>query len=99
MGTVYGYLGLPTKTGYTSEAVKRLSTIAATQMTAITSKVDTLAKSCNQDFLERKIEELSGQLINLTQRSHQQQKLLDKILEKASTPPTPQVQALATPGP
>ena len=53
----------------TDEAIKRLTTIAANQLNALTSKVDLLVKSRNQDALERKVEELSGQLVSLAQRS------------------------------
>ena len=82
-----------------SKAVQSLTTTAASQLNALTSKVDLLVKcrsQSTQDTLKRKVEELSGQL---AQRSRQQQELLDKILEKVSTPPTPQVQVLAAPGP
>ena len=41
------------------------------------------------DVLERRVEELSGQLVNLAQRARQQQELLDKIWEKVNTPPPP----------
>ena len=82
-----------------SEVTKRLTTTAATQLNALTSKVNLLVKTRNQDPLERKVEELSGQLVSLAQRARQQQELLDKVLEKVSAPPTVQVQVPATPGP
>ena len=55
-----------------SKAVQSLTTTAASQLNALTSKVDLLVKSHSQntqDTLERKVEELSGQLLNLAQRS------------------------------
>ena len=55
----------------TSEAVKGLSIKAASQLTALTSKVDLLVKSRSQDPLERKVEELSGQLVSVAQRMRQ----------------------------
>ena len=80
----------------TGEAVQSLSTIAFNQMNALTSKVDLLVKTRSQDPLERRIEELSGQLVSLAQRSRQQQELLDRILEKVLTPSVAQVQAPAS---
>ena len=46
--------------------------------------------------LERKVEELSGQLVSLAQRARQQQELLDKIWEKVNALPLPPT---ATPRP
>ena len=79
----------------TGEAVRSLSTIAFNQMNALMSKVDLLVKTRNQDPLERRIEELSRQLVSLAQRSRQQQELLGRIFEKVSTPSAAQVQAQA----
>ena len=53
----------------THEAVQGLSTTVASQLTALTSKVDLLVKNRNQNALERKVEELLGQLVSLAQRS------------------------------
>ena len=60
--------------------------------------MDKLEKSRSPDTLERKVEELSGQLVALSQRSHQQQELLDKIWEKVFTP-SPLSAAPRSPGP
>ena len=78
------------------KAIAGLNKSAATQLASLISKVDLLVKSRTNDALERKVEELSGQLVSLARRSRQQQELLDKILEKVSTPP-PTLFALATP--
>lgn len=96
------------KAGYYQmrKAVGSISKTAASQLNAlsskadsISSKVDSLLTTHNQAPIERKIEELSGQLVSLAQRLRQQQALLDRVLEKVSTPSVPQVQVLATPRP
>ena len=83
----------------TKEAIGGLATKAAAQLDSLTSKVDLLVKTRNNDNLERKVEELSGQLVSLAQRSQKQQELLNRILEKASALPKVQVQVPATPAP
>ena len=74
-----------------NKAVSGLATMAASQLATLLQKVDELGKtrSCPPDTLERKVEELSGQLVSLAQQSRQQQGLLGKIWEKVSTPPPP----------
>ena len=73
--------------GRANKAVSGLATTAASQLATLLSKVDKLEKSRSPNTLERKVEELSGQLVALSQRSRQQQELLDKIWEKVSPPP------------
>ena len=60
------------------KAIGSLASKAASQFTALGRKVEDVGRR-NPDVLERKIEELSGQLVSLAQHSRQQQELLDKI--------------------
>ena len=60
------------------KAIGSLVSKAASQFTALDRKIEDLGRR-NPNVLERKIEELSGQLVSLAQRSRQQQELLDKI--------------------
>ena len=77
------------KTGANTEAISSLSTAATTRLSALDRKVEELGKRRDPDTLERKIEELSGQLVSLAQKSRQQQELLEKIWGRVSVPPPP----------
>ena len=72
--------------GEMTKAVKSLSNTTAPHLASLISKVDLLVKSRSHDTLERKVEELSGQMVSPAQRSRQQQELLDRVLEKVSAP-------------
>ena len=52
-------------------AVKVLTTMVSAHMSAISDRVEELSSWCDQRALGRKIEELSGQLVSLAQRSRQ----------------------------
>ena len=71
--------------------------MAAPQLAFLISKVDLLVKIRSHDTLNRKVEELFGQLVSLAQRSRQQQELLDRILEKISALPPQQAPAAPRP--
>lgn len=55
------------------KAIRAITSMVATGLSAPSDKVEKLASCPTQDILERKVEELSGQLTNLAQRSRQQQ--------------------------
>ena len=78
--------------GETAETVARVEGMAAGGMVALSEKLDKLlqrAESPKVEALEHKIEEILGQLVSMAQRGRRQQELLDRVLEKVSTPPPP----------
>ena len=77
-----------------AKAVDSLAKTAATKLTGLDKEVKELTQRRTTDDLERKVEEISGQLVSLAQRSRQQQDLLERILCKVEAPflslaPTP----------
>ena len=73
-----------------NEAFAGFGNTTKKQFAALNSRVEELQQRSNPAVLEREVEELSGQLVSLAQRSRQQQDLLEKIWGRVSALPRPQ---------
>ena len=87
------YKRIAKRQGEAAEAIARVEGMAAGGMVALSEKLDKLlgrGEGPKVEALECKIEEVSGQLVSMAQHVRSQQRLLDSILEKVSTPSPPQ---------
>ena len=72
-----------------AEAAKRLNISTSAELVAIDNRVEDLSKRRDPASLERKVVELSGQLVSMAPRSRQQRELLEKIWDNKPSPPPP----------